>query len=255
MAKYTMIVGVVFILSSCASTERQKRNKTAITGAKTTFDLVLLKAIAGDAEYQNLLGYMFAFGEETEVDQLEAHHWFHTAAAAGHPLAQRNDAHMHQWLDADSKDVQAGNSSSHIQEIPQRQLLSSGISKKNSIAKTNEKTIVADDGHVTGNERNYVIFCGGCHGFNGIAAFAPSPSFALNERLQKSDAELMQNVSLGIGACPSWSGILPDQDLLGMIVYIRTLSRSYEMGIAHSPKEAPANYFLFGMQSKDFTDL
>ena len=32
----------------------------------------------------------------------------------------------------------------------------------------------------------YLTFCAGCHGFDGIAAYPPAPSFALGERLHQS---------------------------------------------------------------------
>ena len=43
-------------------------------------------------------------------------------------------------------------------------------------------------------EKLYITFCAGCHGFNDIAYYVNSPSFALGERLQKSDHELQKSI-------------------------------------------------------------
>jgi mono/diheme cytochrome c family protein len=60
-------------------------------------------------------------------------------------------------------------------------------------------------------EKIYLQFCGGCHGFNGIAWYVNSPSFALRERLEKSDVELTNSIKNGLGAMPAWEYMLgPD---------------------------------------------
>jgi len=243
------LVGVVFVVASCANYGKYDRYNTVKTKAETTYARILVLAVAGDLQSQNLLGFMLAFGEETDVDLVEAHHWFHRAAEAGHPLAQQNDLYIHEWLDTDSTGVLTGESTGQIEEATLRQVLSSGIEE------AGEPATLAGTGRIARSEKNYMTFCGGCHGFNGIAAYVESPSFALNERLEKSDQELFQNISRGIGGCPGWEDILPDQDLMDMIAFIRSFRRPFEMGIAHSPREAPSNYLLFGAMSKDFTDL
>jgi len=88
------LVGVVFVVASCANYGKYDRYNTVKTKAETTYARILVLAVAGDLQSQNLLGFMLAFGEETDVDLVEAHHWFHRAAEAGHPLA----LYMSGWI-------------------------------------------------------------------------------------------------------------------------------------------------------------
>ena len=80
-------------------------------------------------------------------------------------------------------------------------------------------------------EKIYLSFCGGCHGFNGIAWYVNSPSFALRERLQKSDEELAYSIKNGIGAMPSWEYMLKAEYMDALIKFLRTLPETYESGL------------------------
>ena len=84
------------------------------------------------------------------------------------------------------------------------------------------------------------------HGLNGIAAYVNSPSFAMNDRLEKSDLELLRSVSSGIGEMPGWGGALSEMELLDAITFIRTLRPSFEAGIGQTLRRTPERYFLFG---------
>ena len=240
------IVAAICVLSSCASGHSYESYKFNQTGVKSTFEKVLALAVAGEPDYQNQLGFMLVFGEETDIDILEAHYWFHLAAEAGHALAQKNDAYMHTWLEVPTKDALTPSETSLEKNISRVQ------GKPAEMDRRAEITVDLGPERLARSEKNYLVFCGGCHGFNGIAAFASSPSFAMNERMEKSDHELFQNVSDGIGGCPSWGNTLPDLDIRDMITFARTLNRPYEMGIAQTIREAPEQYFLFGVMSPDF---
>jgi cytochrome c6 len=100
-------------------------------------------------------------------------------------------------------------------------------------------------------ESTYVIFCAGCHGLNGVAAFVGSPSFALGERLQKPDAVLLTSIRDGIGLMPDWGNKFSEERLLEVLFFVRTLEQLYQVGIAQSIRGAPERYFLFGPMEDD----
>jgi mono/diheme cytochrome c family protein len=88
----------------------------------------------------------------------------------------------------------------------------------------------ANDQAASGEEI-YLQFCGGCHGFNGIAWYVNSPSFALRERLEKSDAELKNSINNGLGAMPAWEYMLEPDQIDALVKFIRTLAQTYDDGI------------------------
>ena len=94
-------------------------------------------------------------------------------------------------------------------------------------------------------EQAYVKFCGGCHGFNGISWYVNSPSFALRERMNKPDQELIDSIKNGRGEMPSWEYMLKPKQIDGLVMFIRTLSKSYEGGIGGGVRAEPDQYFRF----------
>ena len=94
-------------------------------------------------------------------------------------------------------------------------------------------------------EKIYLQFCGGCHGFNGIAWYVNSPSFALRERMHKSDAELADSISNGRGAMSSWENMLLPHQIDAVVKFIRTLSETYERGIGNELRPSPDLFFRF----------
>lgn len=90
---------------------------------------------------------------------------------------------------------------------------------------------VPEDHRLALGEQIYLKFCGGCHGFNGIAWYVNSPSFALRERLHKTDSELEHSIKNGRGAMPSWEYLLQPEQIVALVRFIRTLAESYESGI------------------------
>lgn len=65
--------------------------------------------------------------------------------------------------------------------------------------------------------------CAMCHGMNGISTMATTPSFKRGQGLFKSDFVLLEHLKNGRNACPSFMGILREQDMHDVIAYIRTL--------------------------------
>ena len=103
-------------------------------------------------------------------------------------------------------------------------------------------------------EEIYLKFCGGCHGFNGIAWYVNSPSFALNQRLHKSDAELAKSIRQGIGVMPSWEYLLKPEQIASLVRFIRTLAPRYESGIV-SDLHRPDQFLRFRPDSETADDL
>jgi TPR repeat protein len=99
---------------------------------------------------------------------------------------------------------------------------------------------------VSRGETLYSRFCAGCHGLVGVAAYENSPSFAFNERLGKSDAELMRSVLDGNQEMPGWGGKLPEADLREIFAFVRTLPARYDAGIGVEAPELPPYMYLFG---------
>ena len=88
-----------------------------------------------------------------------------------------------------------------------------------------------DSGQLALGENTYLAFCGGCHGFSGIAWYVHSPSFALGERMDKSDEELKRSIKNGLGVMPSWENMLKPGQIDALVKFIRTLAQTYEGGI------------------------
>ena len=107
----------------------------------------------------------------------------------------------------------------------------------------------ADTSQVALGEQVYLKFCGGCHGFNGIAWYVNSPSFALRERLHKSDAELAYSIKNGIGAMPSWEYMLKQEYIDALVKFIRTLAPTYESGLVGELRR-PDDYLRFQPKSE-----
>ena len=88
----------------------------------------------------------------------------------------------------------------------------------------------------------FLTYCSGCHGFDGLAFYPAAPSFAMGDRLAKSDAELLRSIFRGKGAMPSWQDKLPEQWLEQALAYIRHMSRT---SAASNPENRPEYYYIF----------
>ena len=68
-------------------------------------------------------------------------------------------------------------------------------------------------------QRNCVI----CHGADGNSTMVSAPNFKQGQGLFKSDMALIEHLRKGKNACPTFIGILREQDMYDVIAYIRTL--------------------------------
>lgn len=213
----------------------------------TTFDKFLTRAGSDDARSQNLIGHMLFFGEGVERDRELAYIWFEMAAENGDHLGARNLAFM--------KAMRAGGPIKSI--VPHFSVeLSNDMSAKNLQSGSSITPLTMMNTQAGGNQPEdqqlkrgaaiYARFCSGCHGLNGIAAYIGSPSFALAERLGKTDPELLDSIRGGMGVMPGWEDKLPDGDLVDVLAYVRTIPRQYEIGIAQSLRSVPQRFFMFG---------
>ena len=94
-------------------------------------------------------------------------------------------------------------------------------------------------------EEIYQHFCVGCHGFNGIAHYVYSPSFALGERTLKSDMVLRRSIAKGIGAMPGWENKLSPYQIDALMAYLRKLAALFEGTIEEDWSEGSEFYFKF----------
>ena len=70
----------------------------------------------------------------------------------------------------------------------------------------------------------YAVHCASCHGSSGISVMPNAPSFAQSDSLFQPDLMLLTSIKNGKNAMPAYQGILSDQDILDVIVYLRTLN-------------------------------
>ncbi len=223
IARFTRLALSAFVavqLSACVLSGIDS-GETVGGAPETTYRKFLARAEAGNAESQNLVGFMLFHGEGVRMDRSRARMWFERAAAQGNPRAQRNLAIMRtQDLPETGAAPDRRLTRAHLQESPPGKSL-------------------------------YEKFCAGCHGFNGVAAYVHSPSFALGETLEKSDAELMISVLRGKGEMPNWDNKFPIDELQDALRFVRTLPARYELGIDQTLSGAPPIYFLFGPMEPD----
>ena len=95
-------------------------------------------------------------------------------------------------------------------------------------------------------KRTFGMYCSGCHGFNGLRLFSAAPSFAMGERMTKSDQELMHSILEGKGLMPSWKDKLSLAELEAALVYLRELA--LRTGFGTDPVtdlDVPETYFIF----------
>jgi mono/diheme cytochrome c family protein len=216
----SLSVFLILQLSACNLATDSWR-AAGLVGMETTYEKFLAPAEAGEAESQNVVGVMLFHGEGAGVDRVGAEMWFWLAAEQGNERARRNLAFLHSM------------SSAALDQAPERDMDGAFLR-----------------GRLPG-EALYAKFCAGCHGLNGIAAYVYSPSFALGQRLEKSDEALMRSLLNGKGEMPNWDDKLSRAELREVLRFIRTLRLQYDLGIGQSLRGAPALYYLFGPMRSD----
>lgn len=204
----------------------------------TTFDKHLLRALQGDAGAMNFIAFMLYHGEGVEQDLDEAHYWFHEAAEHGSVLAARNLGMLHshaiRGVPEALEDAEEANYwFSRVAASGREGAIALAEGSRAAFFEQLHASLAQASRREEAGRRIFTMFCAGCHGFDGIAAYPAAPSFARGERLEKDDPALLQSIRDGIGVMPAWRGTLSDEMLLATLAYIR--------GDLHRPAEDPAH--------------
>jgi len=239
----------VSVLAAGCSSRKGARAGTDPLPPETTYGKILARARAGDAQSQHAVGFMLFFGEGVPRNRVEAHRWFHRAADQGDPRAQRNLAIMHYLGEG-------------VPPAPEEAAHYLGLANAREPGAPSLEALAAmvrdaacRDQRPRAGEGTYVTFCAGCHGFNGIAEYVRSPSFALGERLEKSDGDLLRSIEQGIGEMPKWDNKLPRAEMAAVLGFVRTLRQEYRAGIVRALRARPRVYFVFGAMQRRLEQL
>lgn len=211
------------------------------------FRLLAPDATADKPGLQNLVALMLYEGKGTKADPSAAHELFHSAAMNGSVSARKNLGVLH-TLGAPGVEINfdeariwfATAQATGNEDRPGSRASLSALPK--SINTIIEPGTGAD----SNGRRIYLTFCAGCHGFSGMHFFKYAPSFAMGQRLAKSDAELLDSILRGKGLMPSWEDKLPLSDLEDALAYLRLLSIRTAYGMDTTGfEEEPEMYFIF----------
>ena len=178
------LILVLIVLAGCAGLRREL-DLLLEPQPVSTFAKFLKLAEAGDAKSQNLIGFMLYFGEGIPQDRSTAHRWFHRASDQGDANAQLNVAVMHYLGSGVVKDLDDAERFFFVAKktrslTPDR---SSKLEAPSTLAELVGRAAMRPQNSESLGESTYAMFCAGCHGLNGIAAYVGSPSFALAERV------------------------------------------------------------------------
>lgn len=97
----------------------------------------------------------------------------------------------------------------------------------------------------------FLTYCAGCHGFDGLAFFPSAPSFAMGDRLMKSDSELMHSILKGTNAMPSWEDKLALEWLEQALRYVRHVANLSKNGRLGATTKLPDYYYIFAPLGTD----
>jgi hypothetical protein len=182
-------------------------------------------------------------GEGAMADPTSARFWFGMAAENGSASAQINLAVMHALgAGVERSDTVAGRYFRLAVANPRRPRGLSPSSLDHLLDYSCDSTTV----RWTSGSQVFGMFCAGCHGVNGIAEYEAAPSFALGERMNKSDEDLLASVSNGHQDMPEWSDKLPRPWLSDALLHARGLSEDFRYGTLHRLREVPDLAFRFG---------
>ena len=65
--------------------------------------------------------------------------------------------------------------------------------------------------------------CAVCHGFDGVPELPEAPDFSKGERLEKSDAELIEAIKHGKDIMPAWKDELSEDEIGQVLAYSRII--------------------------------
>ena len=176
----------------------------------------------------------------------EPQRWFRAAAAQGDVSAQLNFAVMLYLRAADRKGREEAERYFRLAQKNNTYARSASTLGFNTLTELVDRSCRKTNRRQEPGEQLYVTFCAGCHGMNGIAAYGGSPSFALGERMEKSDAELLGTILRGHDIMPPWADKFPKEWLKHTLRFIRSLQAEFRYGILHVLRSPPLRYSVFG---------
>ncbi|MBW2292154.1 MAG: c-type cytochrome, partial [Deltaproteobacteria bacterium] len=194
----------------------------------TTYEKLFPMAEAGDPDMQNLLGFMFFHGEGVSQDYDEAHIWFHRSADEGNINAQRNLGILHSGavpgVPEHLRSPEEANRwlSLAVASDPSQTAEMRAASSRYEVLSPLPTNAILERGDRDIGDKVYRTFCAGCHGFDGFAAYPSAPSFALGERLEKSDSALVDSVFYGTEQKSAWGTTLSRELLRFAVASIRS---------------------------------
>jgi len=228
-----VIVAALQIISvQATAVESRPIGEIASNRPDTTYERFLPLAVAGDPDIQNLLGFMYFYGEGVELNYDDAHYWFHLAAEEGNYKAQRNLGIFHsrllpripeKYFDSKEANLWFSLSAASSRDPGISTLVSRSYGK--FLTADAEKLLEETEKRHIG-ETIFVTLCAGCHGFDGHAPYSGAPSFALGERLEQSNSALVDSILNGKGLMSAWGRTLSKELALATVSYIRRLDNS-----------------------------
>ncbi len=253
MMRLSNVLLILFLISTACVPLLDLESLQVEPRVESTFIKFHRLAKTGDAKSQNLIGFMMFFGEVAPDSRLAAQRWFRASAAQGNVSAQLNLAVMRYLGATDREDHEEAERYFRLAEKNNFKASSASTLEFNTIEEFVDQSCRRMERRKTSGERTYVTFCAGCHGMNGLAAYGGSPSFALGERMEKSDEELLRTIMSGHGIMPSWIDKFPRERLSQTLRFIRSLQPQFRNGILHVLRPTPSQYFTFGPMESDFS--
>jgi len=240
--------GVILAVGACASIAPVVDAGVGRT-EMSLFDDVSQRAEGGDNTSQNLLGYLLFFGEHAPLDRGRSANWFSRAAEGGSAAAMANLALMYYLGVGVRQDLLRAEEYLEMARADSA-LPGYAFASLEALAYTSCAPPVQ---HGNTGEQVFEKFCAGCHGWNGIATYRKSPSFALGERLDKTDAELLTSIVGGHHDMPAWGDMIPEEWLAETLPVIRSFEAEFRGGLLHTLREPPERYFRFGAVGSQYS--
>ena len=94
--RYSILIGLILLFAGQAWADFQRGEDAYVRGDyETALEEWMPLAARGNASAQNMLGYMYRYGQGMPQDYVKARQWYRRAADQGHPTAQNNLGMMH----------------------------------------------------------------------------------------------------------------------------------------------------------------
>jgi len=212
---------------------------------------ILKDAQRGDAGAQNLAAYMLFTGTGVTKDPATALTWFVKSAKGGSFEARVNLVVVY-TVGASGIEVDRGKAQYWIDLITidavqeWKKIFSENGKATQGIHPGQIDPVLHVDAELEHDGKGtFLIFCAGCHGFDGFASYPTAPSFSMGERLEKDDKSLLQSILGGKGAMPAWRHTLTQQQLLRAVHYLRAMAILRKFNTLSRPPSIPDRYLLF----------